>query len=854
MGKFRYFSLGFLFSLLLNACGGTNVAGIDGTGDGSTVVTAKSTSIGSITDTSDTITVNGVDYDTAKAEITIDDQAMQDPSLLARGQIVIAISDETNNVNNDPLTATEIRYDSNVIGPISAIDTFDPQITVLGQVIRIDSNTVFGNALNFNDLEHAQIVRVSGLLNSDSEITATRIDVLSTTENFQVIGSLQNLDITNMRFTINDLTVDYSNAPSFSFSDGAIIKVKGTQINLEGILQAESVNALTLSLGESGNAVNIEGLITAFNSSTDFGINGIDIVIEDINAVIVENGNLSDLGLDARISVFGELNAQGQLVANRITIINTGPLVFRSTLQGIESDQFYTLNTTDDDIGLWVTLTNIEGTASLQVMNAQNEILCQQDELSQFTANGFCYLDNQGSQEYTVIVTSYSASLDFTLSALFRRAGFAAPQDVLPKQSIRLEQFSGDRNTYRLSTANAASGSFLAVTADGLGDHGQLQVFTGEERLGSLLRSCELSNRVSNNTCWLEIATTSEWFINIESSAETDINVHVEIIQPSIIASGDTVNNTIIQHAGMLYSLSTLETQRSVAGLLTNSNGLITLSANVNRPSLLLNSEIPCIRVTDINQNLQCIMNNQGANQWYFLVKGDLNTQFQLSTLTQTQQNNTQAIALESDFDIDHLEAEITTFTVTTPASNANEIVYVELNDLTNSDFELIVKDNGNIPDQSAPCSVVTTNIAIKRCRLINNSADNQFFITVKSVNAGRYNLSASLRPISNLSENQSVAGQIENTDVGPGDLYRIQNTNDANQVSVDITNKTGPVGLFGKLGAIPNEVNDHDCLGEINNQSPSSACEYDFSQETEIYILIKGDAASEYTLRSQTP
>ena len=268
--KIQNWLYSLMISLFISACGGasgggSSVAGIDGSGDGDDTV-SRTTSIGSVNNegNNNTIVINDTEYDTSVVNITFDGESVTSDQL-SLGQVVIANGEHDAAIES--LQATDISYTSNVIGPIGIIDTANLSIGILGQRIFIDGNTVFGDELvGFTDFVHQQVLRVSGFVNSQGDIIATRIDQLSVATTYQVVGIVEELDMTEMTFNINNLVVNYQTATIDNLQEGNVVKVNGSQLDNKGVLQAEMIEPISNVLNNAGQSVDIGGLITRFES------------------------------------------------------------------------------------------------------------------------------------------------------------------------------------------------------------------------------------------------------------------------------------------------------------------------------------------------------------------------------------------------------------------------------------------------------------------------------------------------------------------------------------------------------------------------------------------------------------
>lgn len=297
---------------IVAACGGGggSFAGIDRLG----VTNGTVNGFGSVI-------VNGVEYQTGTASFTINGSPGSQNQLQV-GQVV-TINWSTN--GSGTYTAQVVNYDSDIIGPIAigSIDLVARTFVVLGQTVIVDSATSFDPEIVPNSLEGLQagnIVEISGLVDGSGNIRATRVDKLSAGGDFKVRGVVQNL-ANDDTFTINQLAVDYSavvNPPLIA--NGDLVEVEGSTFNLGGALVATELSKEDQGLpgGDDGDGGELEGYVTAYTSATDFKVSGVPVTTT--LQTVVENGTLNDIALNVKLEVEGDIDANGVLVASKISL------------------------------------------------------------------------------------------------------------------------------------------------------------------------------------------------------------------------------------------------------------------------------------------------------------------------------------------------------------------------------------------------------------------------------------------------------------------------------------------------------------------------------------------------------
>jgi hypothetical protein len=326
--KTRY--VGLLIAGLLGACSSGSV-NISAPGPAIPPITppiatppTEAVSALGVISTLNSVTMNGVRYETDATTVTVNGQ-LANLSDLKPGQIVSL--EGTIEVDNPRGTANRIDYEATVIGPVESIDAALSQLIVMGQTVRADAETVFDPGIDpgtFAGLTVGSNARISGFLNHSGDFVATRIEPDTTSTGVQVIGSVAGLDLANMLFTVNRLTVDYGSAAVIDLlggmpTDGMFVIVRGTLAN--GILMVDEILSLYDWDANVGERIQVSGLITRFESANDFDINGFSALADAGTGF--SNGTINDLAANAQITIDGELTAGGDAIAaNAITFGN----------------------------------------------------------------------------------------------------------------------------------------------------------------------------------------------------------------------------------------------------------------------------------------------------------------------------------------------------------------------------------------------------------------------------------------------------------------------------------------------------------------------------------------------------
>jgi len=337
-----YFLVTLTAVLAIAGCGGGGepVAGIDARGNLPPSATAAQ---GAITGFGSVI-VNGVTYDTSAATFTLDGVAGAQ-SDLAVGDVVVLLG--TVEADGTSPTAQSVTFDDAVEGPITAIDTAAQTLTVLGQLVRIDAETSFDDNISprsLDGLSVTDVVEVSGFFLADGSISATRIEPKPAGGELEITGLVSNLGAST--FEINGFVVDFSTAmlqefPSGTPEAGQRVEAKGDGLGGAGQLIATRVEFKGSDLGSDGDHVEIEGFVTRFASAADFDVEGVPVITNAQTAY--ENGANTDIALNRKLEVEGEINAAGVLVATKVEIKASGFIRVEALVEDVQANQLTVL-------------------------------------------------------------------------------------------------------------------------------------------------------------------------------------------------------------------------------------------------------------------------------------------------------------------------------------------------------------------------------------------------------------------------------------------------------------------------------------------------------------------------------
>jgi Domain of unknown function (DUF5666) len=295
---------------------GEGSAGIQGTGR-----MALAVSFGRITSTGG-LTVDDVEYNVSQAQVEIDGRAGK-ANQLQVGQLV-----RVEGVLTGPArgAANQVTYTGDVVGPISQMDVPAGVFNVLGQTVKVDGTTLFGDGIQPASLAGLRVgtnVEVSAFVTASGELAASRVDLQAAGTALQIKGAVEDLDTGSMTFQINNLRVDYSQASvDGQLANASTATVWADEYPAAGTLHVTRVQVSLGLGGAAGEKGRLEGLVTSVSSGGAFYV-GDQLVVTDANTHLVLHGHALTPNLAVRIQ--GSFNAAGGLVAKSVVSIPTTP-------------------------------------------------------------------------------------------------------------------------------------------------------------------------------------------------------------------------------------------------------------------------------------------------------------------------------------------------------------------------------------------------------------------------------------------------------------------------------------------------------------------------------------------------
>lgn len=297
-------------ALLVAACGG----GGGGVGSGGTggFASGPITGFGSVI-------VNEVRFDDSSATVEDGDGTRRSRDDLKLGMTVDVDSGAiTGSSGSQTASATRIRFDSELRGPVLAIDVAGGSFSVLGQRVTVDATTVFDESLGgLAALSVGTAVEVFAVFDPAAErYRAKRVAPAASGATAQVRGIVASLDTTARTLRIASTTYAYgsaSNVPA-DLAAGSFVRLRVAATPVSGRYTVLSFATALPSIPDADGG-SLKGLITAFVSSSSFSVNGRAV---DASSASFPDGR-SGLGVGVRVEVKGDLRA-GALRATEVRI------------------------------------------------------------------------------------------------------------------------------------------------------------------------------------------------------------------------------------------------------------------------------------------------------------------------------------------------------------------------------------------------------------------------------------------------------------------------------------------------------------------------------------------------------
>jgi hypothetical protein len=294
-------------ALVLAGCSfGASPSGVSGFSKG--VITAKGS-----------IFVNGVEFDTRSASITMDDTSGHPDSDLKVG-MVVKVSGTIDSATGRGV-AQEVVYDANLEGLVDtgSINVASNTFSVFGQAISVDASTVFEGVTGLAALSAGDRVEVSGGMDAVSHVLgATRVEKKTTSGDFELKGIVSGLAGTSFVLTPSGaaagVTVDFTGTLVSGIGNGSFVEVKFLAWSSPLSTTADRVKPLRDLAASDRELTEVSGPVSGLSSSgatATFTVGGV--------TVSADSSMTSGLANGVEVEVKGAMNA-GVLVAQEVRI------------------------------------------------------------------------------------------------------------------------------------------------------------------------------------------------------------------------------------------------------------------------------------------------------------------------------------------------------------------------------------------------------------------------------------------------------------------------------------------------------------------------------------------------------
>ena len=280
------------------------------------------------------IIVNGVRYDDSAAVISDED----DEENPARGRndlklgMVVTVSGVSGTGTG---SASAIAFGSVLKGPVQSINGGTVTATVsaaagtqtlviLGQTVVVGTRALFDPLSlpgGFADIRKGDALEVHGHLDvTANKLIATRINREANASVYKITGNVSSLSASSRSFKIGSEVISYAaidpDKLRLNLANGVTVKVQlSTVQTTPAVWNATRIKPASRKAMENRSKVEIEGLIDAFTSVSQFSVNGVPV---DARNAVFPKGSGS-LARGARVEVKGSVVA-GTLVATQVKV------------------------------------------------------------------------------------------------------------------------------------------------------------------------------------------------------------------------------------------------------------------------------------------------------------------------------------------------------------------------------------------------------------------------------------------------------------------------------------------------------------------------------------------------------
>jgi hypothetical protein len=267
------------------------------------------------------VIVNDVRYDDSAALVFDADGGTRSRDDLRLGMVVDIESGAVSDGGSGPAaSASRIRYASEMVGPVAAVDSANGRFTLLGQPVQVATTTVFDDSLagGLGAITAGSLLEVYGAFDPASgAYQATRVEPRSSAASYRLRGVVSQLDTVTRRFRIGGAEFDYGSAAAVpaALANGSFVRLLLQPAAAGSSRWTVQAFASAPAAPGEGLQAKFKGLISAFTSSSDFFVNGQRI---DASSASFPDGS-AGLALGVRVEVEGSVRG-GVLRAAKVSI------------------------------------------------------------------------------------------------------------------------------------------------------------------------------------------------------------------------------------------------------------------------------------------------------------------------------------------------------------------------------------------------------------------------------------------------------------------------------------------------------------------------------------------------------
>lgn len=317
MDLFKKTALAASIALFTACSGGGGSTTSDGGTPGTTTTSGIITGFGSVY-------INGVEYETDNASITIDGSQSAETEL---GVGDVCVLEGSVNADGITGTATAVTCTDELEGyvlDVSSLTNGIGAMNVMGQTVTVTADTVFESNMKASiaDLVANDIVEVHGYPDGTGNILATRIETKNAATDIEVKGLISNLDSILMTFNLGTLLVDYSSATEVAanLTDGLYVEVKTQDPLTNGStliaskVEIEEDGDLEVD-GNEGEDLKVQGIVSNI-TATSFDFNGTTVLFASLETG--DDFDVESLVDGMIITVEGHIDANGNFVVEEV--------------------------------------------------------------------------------------------------------------------------------------------------------------------------------------------------------------------------------------------------------------------------------------------------------------------------------------------------------------------------------------------------------------------------------------------------------------------------------------------------------------------------------------------------------